>query len=457
MLPVLPAGCILLCVERASPIIVASEHPQPSVESPSERTHEQNSWIRIPRRPHWDAKTTTEDLVRLENEAFLEWRRGLAAIEDSGKFIMTPFERNIEIWRQLWRVIEACDVLVQIVDARNPLLFFCEDLCSYVNEVDPHKEQLLLINKADFLSTRQREIWANFFTSIGKKVYFYSARDALEDTCELADVKLPSHSDILNRENLLAVLKKFSAANKVGLIGYPNVGKSSTINSLVGCKKVAVASTPGKTKHFQTLRLDNGVFLYDCPGLVFPNFAASRADLVLNGVLPIDQLRDWRGPAELLIQRISHRHLSAKYGIKIPAFSGEDASKRVTASEVLSAIAEMRGLRTSFHGNPDESRAARIILKDYVNGTLLFCLPPPGFDAEEFNQDSREAMDERLKTNPGLSRPQISGGYSVSDDKNLRECMTSAAFLQGMSGTAYSRKPTISKDKKHWKGKKGHL
>ena len=108
---------------------------------------------------------------------------------------MTPFERNIEVWRQLWRVVHrrcvgrgetrrspglytgpaldwahafltamprvrcapsSSDLLVQIVDARNPLLFRCTDLEAYVREVDPAKRNLLLINKADLLTPAQR-------------------------------------------------------------------------------------------------------------------------------------------------------------------------------------------------------------------------------------------------------------------------------------------------------------
>lgn len=412
------------------------------------------SWIRIPRRPKWDTMTTSIELAKLENENFLEWRRGLASIEDSGRFIMTPFERNIDIWRQLWRVIEACDVLVQIVDARNPLLFYCEDLCSYISEVDSSKRQLLLINKADFLSAHQREKWAHFFASIGKEVFFYSAKDALELPCESEEIDAKSH-DILSRANLLAVLKSFSPSGKVGLIGYPNVGKSSTINSLVGSKKVSVASTPGKTKHFQTLRLENGLLLHDCPGLVFPNFAASKADLVLNGILSIDQLRDWHGPTDLLLHRIPSRYLSVIYGIKTPTTSDENPIDKFTSFQLLSSFADMRGFRTSFHGNPDESRAARIILKDYVNGKLLFCSPPPGIEANEFNQDSWRAMNDQLKLKEGP--PAFSGNtkYSVLCDQILVESRNHAVFIEGMTGTAYSKKAVLSKDKKHWKSKKG--
>jgi hypothetical protein len=65
---------------------------------------------------------------------------------------LTPFERNIEVWRQLWRVVERCDVVVQIVDARDPLLYRCEDLEKYVKETGAHKANVLVLNKADLLS-----------------------------------------------------------------------------------------------------------------------------------------------------------------------------------------------------------------------------------------------------------------------------------------------------------------
>lgn len=69
----------------------------------------------------------------------------------------------------------------------------------------------------------------------------------------------------------------------VGLTGYPNVGKSSTINALFGSKKTAVAPTPGKTKHFQTLNITDGLTLCDCPGLVLPRYAQSKSEMVAAG------------------------------------------------------------------------------------------------------------------------------------------------------------------------------
>jgi large subunit GTPase 1 len=176
---------------------------------------------------------------------------------------------------------------------------------------------------------------------------------------------------------------------QVGLVGYPNVGKSSTINALIGSKKVSVSSTPGKTKHFQTIHLSERVILCDCPGLVFPNFATTKADLVTQGVLPIDQMREHTGPVGLVAQRIPQAFLEAVYGIKIITRPIEEGGTGIpTGEELLRAYAIARGFQTQGLGQPDEARASRYVLKDYVNGKLLFVHPPPGIDDEkEFNAE----------------------------------------------------------------------
>lgn len=364
-------------------------------------------WLRIPRRPKWTTEMDPISLQKEENISFLEWRRGLALLEDNDGMIITPFERNLEIWRQLWRVMESSSTVVQIVDARNPLMFYCEDLKTYAKELDPLKRFLLLINKADFLDASQRQYWADYLRSASIEFAFYSAKESSESEHMQGDNEDLSESRILSPSQLLDMLKQYSEYGMIGFVGFPNVGKSSTINSLTSVKKVGVSSTPGKTKHFQTVHLPNGVTVLDCPGLVFPSIATSKAELILNGILPIDQLREWNTAVDLLMTHIPVDILERQYSIKVAEVDQDGNAVKLTASHLLSSYAKSRGFQTSFHGNPDESKAARRILKDFVNGCLLYCNPPPGF-CGDFNQQRWLAIRATvpLKTLSAPSKPE---------------------------------------------------
>jgi large subunit GTPase 1 len=449
------------------------------------RQRENKDRLTVPRRPKWDSKTTPQELDRMERDAMLTWRRGLAELTENNDLLTTPFERNLEVWRQLWRVIERSDLVVQIVDARNPLLFRSEDLEVYVKEVDSKKNNLLLVNKADMMTLEQRKAWADYFVSAGVNYKFFSAelakelneaRDAEEGEDEEDDddeddeedeedvdsadvdsadesaddlakeaekIHLQDKADdkakwvdeetiavdgasdedertrILTTDELEALFLEHAPEidtgpngeprkTSIGLVGYPNVGKSSTINALIGAKKVSVSATPGKTKHFQTIHLSEKVVLCDCPGLVFPSFATTKGELVCAGVLPIDQLREYTGPGGLVAQRIPQHFLEAIYGMKIEVRPQEEGGTGVpTSDEVLRAYAIARGFQTQGLGQPDESRAARYILKDYVKGKLLFCHPPPSdppVDPKHFNRELYDAAHLPEKRRARLAR-----------------------------------------------------
>jgi len=144
--------------------------------------------LRVPRRPPWTKSLTPAQLDRQERDAFLDWRRSLAVLSEQENLLLTPFERNIEVWRQLWRVLERSHLVVQIVDARNPLRFRCEDLERCIREIEgPEGEKgsgpgrrkpLLLVNKADLLTREQRRLWATYFEKEGIDFAFYSAATA---------------------------------------------------------------------------------------------------------------------------------------------------------------------------------------------------------------------------------------------------------------------------------------
>jgi large subunit GTPase 1 len=463
----------IIHTDQKNPYLLSATEERATV-----KKHNKNrSRLTVPRRPAWDENTTPQELDTKERESLLDWRRGLAELQESNDLLMTPFERNLEVWRQLWRVIERSDLIVQIVDARNPLLFRCDDLEKYVKEVDKKKNNLVLVNKADMMTLEQRQMWADYFVQHNINFRFFSAElakemnearvlhdeeseenqsseDESEDLADVPENKLveeakkidlqdkqeeaeqwvdeetvdePSKTSalpeqertrILTTDELEALFLEHAPnvdngpdahgrKTTIGLVGYPNVGKSSTINALIGAKKVSVSATPGKTKHFQTIHLSDEVILCDCPGLVFPNFATTKAELVCSGILPIDQLREYTGPAALVAGRIPQSFLEVIYGMKIHTRPLEEGGTGMpTSEEVLRAYARARGFATQGVGAPDESRAARYVLKDYVKGKLLFCHPPPAdppIDAQHFNRDLYDLAHLPLKRRDALA------------------------------------------------------
>ncbi|NWX46690.1 LSG1 GTPase, partial [Steatornis caripensis] len=520
-----PQNCTgLLTAQEAQRVQQLHAENQQFLRIPRRRVLQGPAWIPSAE-PRWDRTTSAEDLKQAERESFLEWRRQLAHLEEEKKLILTPFERNLEFWRQLWRVIERSDIVVQIVDARNPLLFRCQDLESYVKEVGNYKENMILINKADLLSEEQRVAWARFFEKEGIKVVFWSAlaeckrlsgeakeldtEDVAEDpsdsedesssqedddtvqdiaeststgnalqtvnqvlvsdddssdeyedceddeeeawqTCSedeggdkvnaIAPERLESRTDaavvqhvvqeqnssirnfshLVQRNELLEIFKTMHNGPRVkdgqvnvGLVGYPNVGKSSTINTILGNKKVSVSATPGRTKHFQTLYVEPGLCLCDCPGLVMPSFISTKAEMICSGILPIDQMRDHVPPVSLIsfawayvCQHIPRDILEATYGINIiRPREDEDPDRKPTAEELLTAYGYMRGFMTA-HGQPDQPRSARYVLKDYVSGKLLYCHPPPGIDPNDFQHQHQRWPESRTVQASGQLKPE---------------------------------------------------
>ncbi|ELW72897.1 Large subunit GTPase 1 like protein [Tupaia chinensis] len=163
---------------------------------------------------------------------------------------------------------------------------------------------------------------------------------------------------------------------------------------------------PGHTKHFQILYVEPGLCLCDCPGLVMPSFVSTKAEMTCKGILPIDQMRDHILPVSLVCQNIPRHVLEATYSISIiKPREDEDPLRPPTSEELLTAYGCMPGFMTA-HGQPDQPRSARYILKDYVSGKLLYCHPPPGRDPVTFRHRHRRLLEsrtdgDRIKTQPG--------------------------------------------------------
>mmetsp|Transcript_8218 Transcript_8218/g.13349 ORF Transcript_8218/g.13349 Transcript_8218/m.13349 type:complete len:578 (-) Transcript_8218:45-1778(-) len=154
----------------------------------------------------------------------------------------------------------------------------------------------------------------------------------------------------------------------IGTIGYPNVGKSSLINGLMGKKVVSTSRTPGHTKHFQTITLSPNVSLCDCPGLVFPALDQSKALQVICGVFPIAQVREPYSAVRFLAERIPLEHT---YNLPPP----ED-NQPWSPWLICEQYALMKGYRSK-GGRPDTYRAGNEILRDNLDGRLAFSFRPP--------------------------------------------------------------------------------
>ncbi|KAJ0250703.1 GTPase LSG1-2 [Hirschfeldia incana] len=445
------------------------------------------SSLQVPRRPSWTPDMSVEELDANEKQAFLNWRRMLVRLEENEKLVLTPFEKNLDIWRQLWRVLERSDLIVMVVDARDPLFYRCPDLEAYAKEIDEHKKIMLLVNKADLLPPHVREKWAEYFRLNNILFVFWSAMAAtaaLEGKVLKEQWRQPDNFDktedpevvICGRDELLSRLQyeaqeivraRNSRASStvepqrenavVGFVGYPNVGKSSTINALVGQKRTGVTSTPGKTKHFQTLIISDELMLCDCPGLVFPSFSSSRYEMITCGVLPIDRMTEHREAIQVVADKVPRHVIESVYNISLPKpKTYERQSRPPHAAEVLRAYCASRGYVAS-SGLPDETKAARQILKDYLGGKLPHFAMPPGMmmseekveDASaETGSDSEEGEDDEEEGNE-----QVPGIDEVLDDLSsfdLANGLTSSKKVRVKKETAshkQHKKPQRKKDR----------
>ena len=368
-------------------------------------------FLSIPKKPKYKKGMKKEDYIKLEKESFLAWRKALA--EEEMKNInkaITPYEKNLEVWKQLWLTVEKGQILFQIVDGRNPLYYRCPDLEKYIKEIDNNKEIILIINKADLMNEKLRQNWSEYFKENNIKYIFFSAINEIEkmekngggENNILKEEKIDQTDyRIFTRNDLIQYIKEIGEkipknntnnnnnALMVGFIGYPNVGKSSIINVLMKTKKAAVANIPGRTKHYQTLFLPSepnlnilpkSICLVDCPGLIFPSFTSSKADMLVNGIYPIDTISEIYNPIQIIINLIPSKILSNFYKVNLPDI--------YSAKQFLQIIAKKRGFYTG-NGLPEEAKTAKLVLRDYTSGKLLFCHLRPDFSEEKYGKISQ--------------------------------------------------------------------
>ena len=165
----------------------------------------------------------------------------------------------------------------------------------------------------------------------------------------------------------------------MGLIGYPNVGKSSVINALRKKKVCTVAPLPGETKIWKYIALMKRIYLIDCPGIVPPNTNDTEEDILLKGVVRVEALDNPAQYVEAVLKRVKPKHIERTYGIKGHA----------DATEFLELLAR-KGGRLLKGGEADVDGVARIVLNDFLRGKLPWFTEPPmveGAEAESTTKD----------------------------------------------------------------------
>lgn len=179
----------------------------------------------------------------------------------------------------------------------------------YFSEKFPQLHILTYTSYPKDLSTRHddfdnyqvmaRTVRRKNYYAIGPLSLYECVASLVSSDVDLSSWKQHIH-DCMNDENKesniehekidVSPLNKPAKANNyitLGFTGYPNVGKSSVLNSIVGHKVVSVSRTPGHTKHFQTINLTPTVRLCDCPGLVFPSYVERplQVEIFANSIL----------------------------------------------------------------------------------------------------------------------------------------------------------------------------
>ena len=235
---------------------------------------------------------------------------------------------------------------------------------------------------------------------------------------------LAFHASITNsfgKGSLIQLLRQFSSLHSdrkqisVGFIGYPNTGKSSIINTLRKKKVCTVAPIPGETKIWQYITLMKRIYLIDCPGVVPPSNNDSQEDILLRGVVRVENVENPEQYIAAVLQKTKPQHIERTYDVR--GFT--------TATEFLELLAR-KGGRLLKGGESDVDGVAKMVLNDFIRGKIPWFTPPPVVDGEEKNGvEGREGrlgeMGRKRKRDDEQSTtdavPDSNGTLSASEQK----------------------------------------
>lgn len=261
------------------------------------------------------------------------------------------------IWNELHKVIDSSDVLIQVLDARDPMGTRSKYIEEFLRKEKAHKHLFFILNKVDLVPTWATQRWVAILSAEYPTIAFH------------ASLTHPFGKGSLI--NLLRQLGKLHIDKKqisVGFIGYPNTGKSSIINALRSKKVCKVAPIAGETKVWQYITLMKRIFLIDCPGVVYPS-AETDTEKVLKGVVRVELVTNPEDYIDAVLERVRHEYIAKTYKI----------DKWESSVDFLEQLGKKSGkLRKG--GDADIGSVAKMVLNDWQRGKLPFYVAPETFE-----------------------------------------------------------------------------
>lgn len=262
--------------------------------------------------------------------------------------------------RMMEENISLVDIVIELVDARIPYSSKNPDL----DTLAKNKHRILLLNKCDLADERATDIWQEYFEKQGFRVIRINALKGNG----LGEVTETARSLMKEKIEKLKARGRINVPIRSMIVGIPNVGKSTFINSYAGKACAKTGNKPGVTKGKQWIRLNKNVELLDTPGILWPKFEDQTVGLKLaligaikDEILNIDELS-----LELI------KVLTAYYPGALQARYGTeelDIDETAAPAEILRGIAENRRC-VAKGGEIDYSKAATLLIDEFRSGKL---------------------------------------------------------------------------------------
>jgi len=273
------------------------------------------------------------------------------------------------IWAELYKVVDSSDIICYVIDARDPMGTRCRGLEEYIKKEKPNKYQILVLNKVDLIPNHITKRWIELLSTEFPTIGYCTSM-----------AKGMGRQPFINLIRQYSKLLKEHSNVSIGFVGYPNVGKSSLINSVRNKVVCKVAPVPGETKVWQYISLTNRVHLIDCPGVV-PSDPNDQIDLVLKGVVRAEKLEEPECYVDAILERVGTDAVRKRY-----RFKNSERWEEGNGMAFLETLGRKLG-KLKKGGEVEIPVTARRVIHDFQRGKLPFYMLPPNWDENERGGD----------------------------------------------------------------------